>query len=131
MARLKLLLTEGNVEVQVGREVGERRPCRRPAVPNPRFPSCSTGDQVGADRWGRSFVDVEVEVDADPLEEVVVERDEADFDRDLQVLSAAQLLQQVDDLLVHFLRLADDQAQVVANSANRARSADFVPGLRA
>ena len=34
------------------------------------------------------------EVDADPLEEVVVERDEADFDRDLQILQAAQLLEQ-------------------------------------
>ena len=75
-------------------------------------------------------VDVELEVDADPLEEVVVERDEADFDRDLQILHPAQLLQQVDDFLVDFLRLADDQAQVVAELGDRAGSAHFVPGLR-
>ena len=73
-------------------------------------------------------VDVEVEVDADPLEEVVVERDEADFDRHLQVLQPPQLFQQVDDFLVDFLRLADDQAQVGLERGDRARAADVVPG---
>ena len=73
-------------------------------------------------------VDVEVEVDADPLEEVVVERDEADFDGDLQVLQPPQLLQQVGDFLVDFLRLADDQAEVGLEGGDRARPADLVPG---
>ena len=73
-------------------------------------------------------VDVEVEVDADPLEEVVVERDEADFDRHLQVLQAPQLLQQVGDLLVDVLRLADDEAQVGLEGRDRAGAADVVPG---
>ena len=63
-------------------------------------------------RFAWSCVIWSLEVDADLLEEVVAERDVADFDRDLQVLQAAQLIQQVDDLLVDFLRLADDQAQV-------------------
>ena len=72
--------------------------------------------------------DVEVEVHADPLEEVVVEGDEADFDGDLQVLQPPQLLQQVDDLLVDFLGLADDEAQVGLEGGDRARAAHVVPG---
>ena len=44
--------------------------------------------------------DVHIEVDADPLEEAVVEPDEADFDRDLQILQAAKLLEQVGDFFV-------------------------------
>ena len=78
----------------------------------------------------RVVVDAQVEIDADPLEEVVGQRDEADFDRHLQVLQAAELLEQVGDLLVNFLRLADDEAQVVLKARDRARAADFVPALR-
>ena len=46
--------------------------------------------QLAVLREARVVVDLEVEVDADPLEEVVVERDEADFDRHLQVLQAVR-----------------------------------------
>jgi hypothetical protein len=71
-------------------------------------------------RIGDDLLDwVEVEVHADPLEEVVVEGDEADFDRDLQVLHPPQLLQQIDDLLVDFLRLADDEAEVRGRGGDR------------
>ena len=80
-----------------------------------------TGPKPAAMRILRVLRDVEVEVHADPLEEVVAERDEADFDRHLQVLHAPQLLQQIDDLLVDFLRLADDQAQVGFEVGDRAR----------
>ena len=73
-------------------------------------------------------LEVEVEVHADLLEELVAQRDEADFDGHLQVLHAPQLLQQVDDFLVNFLRLADDQAEVGFELGDRSRSADFVPG---
>jgi hypothetical protein len=45
-------------------------------------------------------LDAEVEVDADLLEEVVVDGDEPDLDGDLQVLEPAELPQQVDDLVV-------------------------------
>ena len=72
-------------------------------------------------------VDVEVEAHADPLEEVVVERDEADLDGHLEVLQPPQLLQQIGDFLVHVLRLADDDAQVRLEGGDRARSADVVP----
>ena len=53
---------------------------------------------VWLEQWSRGLadagvVDVHVEVDADPLEEAVVEADEANFDRDLQILQAAELLQ--------------------------------------
>ena len=61
---------------------------------------------------GRVAGDVEVEIHADAFEEVVVERDEAHFDRHLQILQAAKLLQQVSDFFVLFLRLVNDQAQV-------------------
>ena len=72
-------------------------------------------------------VDVEVEAHADALEEIVAERDEADLDGHLQVLQPAQLLQQIGDFLVHFLRLADDDAQVRLEGSDRARSADVIP----
>jgi AcrR family transcriptional regulator len=46
------------------------------------------------DNAGRCVIfEPEVEVDADPLEEVVVQRDEANFDRDLQILQTTKLLQ--------------------------------------
>ena len=86
------------------------------------------GPKPAAVGFWRVLHDVEVEVHADPLEEVVVERDEADLDGDLQVLHAPQLLQEVDDLLVDFLRLADDEAEVGFEGGDRARSAHRVPG---
>ena len=86
------------------------------------------GCELGVDLVLVQVFDVHLEVDADLLEEVVVERDVADFDRDLQILQAAQLGQQVGDLLVDFLRLADDQAQVRAEFGDRTRPAHFVPG---
>ena len=89
----------------------DRRAARR--VADTRSPAGGVGS--GDVRIGRDagvVVDVEVEVDADPLEEVVVQRDEPHLDRHLQVLQAAELFQQVGDLLVNVLRLADDQAQV-------------------
>ena len=74
------------------------------------------GHQVG--RADRAVVDVHVEVDADPLEEAVVQPDEADFDRDLQILQPAELLQQVGNFFVDGLRLADHEAQVGGERAD-------------
>ena len=55
-------------------------------------------------------LDLEVEVHADLLEEVILDGDESDLDRDLQVLEPAELAEQVGDLLVDLGRVADDQA---------------------
>ena len=77
----------------------------------------------------RVVVSAQIEIDADPLKEIVGKRDEANFDRDLQVLQTAQLLQQVGNLLVNFLRLADDEAEVVFIAGDRAGTADLVPAL--
>lgn len=74
--------------------------------------------------------DIEVEIDADAFEEVVLQGDEADFDRHLQVLEPTQLLQQVCDFFVHFLCLANDEAQVRIEAVDRAWATDFRPGLR-
>ena len=74
-------------------------------------------------------LDVEVEVDTDPLEERVGERDEPHLDRDLEVLEAAELFEEVRDLLVHLLRLADDEAQIGLERPDRARASLRVPGL--
>ncbi len=76
-----------------------------------RTPAPIVSPTKGLERLVDVVVDVEVEVDADPLEEVVVQRDEADFDGHLQVLQPAELFEQVDDLFVDLLRLADDQAR--------------------
>ena len=46
----------------------------------------------------------------------------------LQVLQAPQLLQEIDDFLVDFLGLADDEAEVGLEGGDRARPADVVPG---
>ena len=103
--------------------------CTGIVVPRER---AEAADGHGAETGRRGILivggDIEVEVHADVLEEAVAERDEADFDGDLKVLHAPQLLQQVDDLLVDFLRLADDQAEVGLELGDRARSADLVPG---
>ena len=77
-----------------------------------RRPAAAPFGTFGVRRDARAVFDVEVEVDADPFEEAVREPDEPHLDRHLQVLQAAKLLQQIGDLLVHPLRLADDQAQV-------------------
>ena len=87
--------------------------------------------EAGRLRIGDVLGDVEVEVDADTLEEIVVERDEADFDRHLQILHPPQLLQEIDDLLVDLLRLADDQAQVRRCGGNTAFVRRCGPMLRA
>jgi hypothetical protein len=73
-------------------------------------------------------LDVEVEVDADPLEEGVVQGDESDLDRDLEVLEPPQLFEQVGDLLVYLLRLADDEREVRFELTNRAVAAAVGPG---
>ncbi len=52
----------------------------------------------------------EIEVHADLLEEVILDGDEADLDRDLQVLEPPQLTEQVGHLVVDLRRVADDQA---------------------
>ena len=99
VARLKLFWRKGMS--RFAREVREAGTSPAPAQQTddrrpPRLP-----------RWGRAWRgvdDVGLEVDADLLEEVVVERDEADFDRDLQILVLAQLFKQVHDLLVDVLR---------------------------
>ena len=73
---------------------------------------------VLADRVG---LDLEVEVDTDELEERVVDRDEPDFDRHLKVLQPAKLAEQVGDLLVHFGRVLDDQADAEEERNDRTR----------
>ena len=55
-------------------------------------------------------LDLEVEIDTDELEEVIADRDEPDFNRDLKVLEPAKLAQQVGDLFMDFRRVLDDQA---------------------
>src|SRR6185312_337610 len=65
-------------------------------------------------------LDVEVEIDADLLEEVVADGDEPDLDRDLQVLEPPELLEQLGDLLVDLGRVADDQADAEQERRDRA-----------
>ncbi len=60
---------------------------------------------------GNVVLQVEVEVDADRFKEIVVDGDEAALDSHLQVLEPPQLLEQIANFVVDFLRLADDQAQ--------------------
>ena len=125
-AEPKLSLAER--EVEVGREVGWPSPDAQADRHDSAAAGTSSGSIV-AMAVG-VVVDVEVEVDADPLEEVVAERDEAHFDRHLQVLQTAELFEQVGDFLVHVLRLADDEAQVRLETHHGARTADFVPRCR-
>ena len=54
---------------------------------------------------------VEFEVDPDSFEESIADRDEANFDGHLQILQSTQLIEQVCDLFVNLLSLADHQAQ--------------------
>ena len=67
----------------------------------------------------RVGLDIEVEVDADLLEEVIADRDEANFDRHLEVLEPPQLPEQVGDLFVDFRRVLDDQAQAQEEGHDR------------
>src|SRR5207248_6310462 len=55
-------------------------------------------------------LDLEVEVHANLLEEVILDGDKPDLDRDLEILEPAQLAEQVGDLVVDLRRVADDQA---------------------
>ena len=73
---------------------------------------------------------VEVEIDADAFEEVIGQRNEPHFDGDLQILHASQLIEEIGDLLVNFLGLADDEAQVRFKSLDGAFTAVFGPGFR-
>ena len=65
-------------------------------------------------------VDLEVEIDADRLVEVIARGDESDFDRDLEVLEPAELAEQVGDLVVDLRRVADDQADAQVERRDRA-----------
>src|SRR5262249_30601411 len=62
-----------------------------------------------ADRVG---LDLEVEVHADSLEEVVADLDEPDLDGDLEVLEPPELPEEVNDLVVDLGGVADDQADI-------------------
>ena len=142
VARLNGPLREGDVQVG-GKDVGLGRgqahhdravdvAARAGAV---RYADCRRRGKIAAvdgavvrhaaaaeERLSEQVVlDVEVEVHADLLGEVVVERNEPDFDGDLQVLQPPQLLQQVDDFLVDLLGLADDEAQVGLERAGSSR----------
>ncbi len=64
-------------------------------------------------------LDIEVEVDADLLEEVIADRDEPDFNRNLEVLEPPQLPEQVGDLFVDFRRVLDDQTQTQEEGHDR------------
>src|SRR5262249_3263495 len=74
-------------------------------------------------------VDAELEIDADAFEEVVGQVDEADLERHLHVFKAEQVFMQIGNLLMHVLSLADDEAEVVFVTGDRARAADFGPAL--
>ena len=72
-------------------------------------------------------MDVEIEVDTDAFGERIVERDEPHLDRHLQVLQPPQLIEQVGDLFVNLLRLADHQAEIGLEGHHRPLAADGVP----
>src|SRR3954467_3137348 len=73
--------------------------------------------------------DVEIEIDANSLEEVILERNEPHFNGHLQILQAAKLLKQVGNFLVNLLCLADDQTEVRLETVDRARAAHVGPAL--
>ena len=95
-----------------------------------RRAAARTGHGGHVERVTDVGLDVEVEVDTDPLEEGVVEADEPNLDRHLEILETAELLEEIGDLVVHFLRLADNDAQVRRERLDRSLAADRVPGLR-
>ena len=70
---------------------------------------------------------VEVEIDADSFKEPVRHRHEPQFDRHLQVLQAAELIEQIGDFLVHSLRLANDETEGCPMLADGPIAADFLP----
>ena len=72
----------------------------------------SGGGSLGIQDNTRVVSNIKVEVDTDPLKEVILQGDEPNFDRDLKVLKTSQLVQQVLNLFVRFLVLVDHQAQV-------------------
>src|SRR5262249_26694292 len=116
--QVKAVLAEGNI--QVGREVRERIGAGWPLQANDRTLPARleylSRHEVG--RADRAVFNIHLEVDADPFKEVVVQADEADFNRHLQVLQTTELLQQVGNLFMHSLRLADNQAQVRGERTN-------------
>ena len=75
-------------------------------------------------------LDIEIEVDANPFEEGVIEPDESHLDRYLQVLQPAELFEQIGDLLVHLLCLAHHDAEVRRKRLDGALTAHGVPTLR-
>src|SRR5262249_43958516 len=82
-------------------------------------------------RWTTHGIrQVEVEVHADSLEELIVDRHEATFHRNLQVLETAQLRQQIRDFLVDRLCLTDDETERRLKRFDVALTAHFAPGRR-
>ena len=90
----------------------------------------TTSRAVDQIRTTQVVLDVEAEVDTDAFKERIRHRDEADFDRHLQVLQAAELFQQIADFIVDLLRLANDQAQGGVVSLALAAAAHFQPRTR-
>src|SRR5262249_44520559 len=88
--QIKAILAEWDVEVR--RVIRERIGWRHRALQADdralatRLKYLARHEVGGTDR---AVFDVRLEVDADPLEEAVIEPDEANFDRDLQILQAA------------------------------------------
>src|SRR5262249_47690109 len=79
---------------------------------------------------GRVRLDVDVEVQADPLEETVLDGDDAHFDRHGQVLQPPELFQELGDLLLHVHGLVDDQAHAEGEVIDGAGAAHVGPGAR-
>ncbi|NNJ27673.1 hypothetical protein LzC2_37810 [Planctomycetes bacterium LzC2] len=118
------------LEVREERGVARRERVRRGAGFR-RGERIDPPEGAGVDRAGAQFVlHVEVEVDADPLEELVGHRDESHLDRHLQVLQTTQLSQQFADLLVHGLRLANDQGEGGFTGLQRPATAQHLPAFR-
>ena len=78
---------------------------------------------VLADRVG---IDLEVEIHTNKLEECIIDCDESDFDRHLEVLEPTKLTQQVSDLVVNLRRMLDDQADAQEEGNDRSG----LPALR-
>src|SRR5690606_23855908 len=65
--------------------------------------------EARAHRAANGVLDVEVEVDADELQEVVADGDEPHFDGHLQVLEPPELIEQLTDFVVYLLGLPHDE----------------------